>query len=305
MRKRQRTVRTTIKCCGIGLHTGKEVNLSINPLPADSGIWFQRVDLPQKPLIKACYQNVTQTSLCTVLGVNGSRMSTVEHLMAAFAGLGIDNALVEVDAPEVPILDGSARGFVDLIVEGGIEVQNSTCETFKLARKFTISEGDKKISYYPNQDLIISFSIDFDHPLINRQEFTFRYSEDRFVEEISPARTFGFLKDVEAMKHQGYALGGSLENAIVIDEDGVLNPEGLRYPNEFVRHKILDFLGDIYLCGAQISGHFVVYKSGHELNNVLVKSLKEKEIEGYPSFLREELADNSNSQFARLTGSSI
>ena len=274
MRSVQKTIESRIECSGIGLHTGKEVFLSLNPLPPDSGIWFRRVDLPHKPYIKAAAENVTQTSLCTTLGNNGSGVSTVEHLMSAFAGLGIHNILVEVDAPEIPIFDGSAQHFVELIEKAGLKKQRASTEVFSLDERFSVSQEEKKITYYPNKELIVSFTIDFDHPLLRKQEYTFRFSEDGFVEEISRARTFGFLKDVEAMKKCGYARGGSLENAVVIDEDGVLNPEGLRYPNEFVRHKILDFLGDLYLYGMPVRGHFVVYKSGHTLNNQLIKALK-------------------------------
>ncbi len=270
----QKTIKKRIDCRGIGLHSGKDVLLMLSPLPEDSGIWFRRTDLPHKPYIKATADNVTQTSLCTTLGNNGNAISTVEHLMAAFAGLGIHNILVEVDAPEVPIFDGSARCYVELLEEAGVVDQKAPGEVFKLDRKFSITQEDKKITYYPNKELIISFTIDFDHPLLKEQEYTFRFSKDNFLEEISRARTFGFLKDVEAMKKCGFARGGSLENAVVIDDDGILNPEGLRYPNEFVRHKILDFLGDLYLYGKPMRGHFVVYKSGHTLNNLLLKALK-------------------------------
>ncbi len=274
MRSVQKTIEKRIESKGIGLHTGKEVYLCLSPLPPDSGIWFRRIDLPHKPYIKATGDKVTQTSLCTTLGNNGSGVSTVEHLMAAFAGLGIHNILVEVDAPEIPIFDGSAQHFVELLEKAGIRNQKATSDVFALNRKFSISQEDKKITYYPNKELIVSFTIDFDHPLLKEQEYTFRFSEDNFANEISKARTFGFLKDVEAMKRCGFARGGSLENAVVIDEDGVLNPEGLRYPNEFVRHKILDFLGDLYLYGMPIRGHFVVYKSGHTLNNLFIRALK-------------------------------
>ncbi len=282
MRSVQKTIKKRIDCSGIGLHTGKDVCLSLIPLPPDSGIWFRRTDLPHKPYIKAAADNVTQTSLCTTLGNNGNAVSTVEHLMAAFAGMGVHNILVEVDAPEVPIFDGSAKCFVELLEDAGIATQKAASDVFELDKRFSIAQEDKKITYYPNKELIVSFTIDFDHPLLKEQEYTFRFSEDSFVEEISRARTFGFLKDVEAMKRCGYARGGSLENAVVIDDEGILNPEGLRYPNEFVRHKILDFLGDLYLYGKPVRGHFVVYKSGHTLNNLLIRALKNGKAEGEP-----------------------
>jgi len=283
MRKLQRTIESSIECCGIGLHSGKSVSLSLKPLPQDSGIWFRRTDLPHRPYIKASHENVTQTALCTTLGNNGSSISTVEHLMAAFSGLGIQNVLVEVDAPEVPIMDGSARGFVDLILETGLKNQGASQKIRHVEDKFTISQEDKKISFYPNKNLIISFTIEFDHPLVKKQEYTFQFSEQRFIEEISGARTFGFLKEVEWMQQQGYALGGSLDNAVVIDDSEILNPEGLRYPNEFVRHKILDFLGDLYLYGKPICGHFVIFKSGHSLNHVLVRHLENKQAQNSPT----------------------
>ncbi|HEC31657.1 MAG TPA: UDP-3-O-acyl-N-acetylglucosamine deacetylase [Deltaproteobacteria bacterium] len=296
MRRVQKTIENRIECNGVGLHTGKEVLLSLNPLPPDSGIWFRRVDLPHKPYIKATANHVTQTSLCTVIGNNGSGVSTVEHLMSALAGMGIHNILVEIDAPEVPIFDGSAQHFVELLQEAGIKNQKVSSEVFALDKKFSISQEDKKITYYPNKELIVSFTIDFDHPLMKEQEYTFRFSEDNFVDEISRARTFGFLRDVEAMKKCGYARGGSLENAVVIDENGILNPEGLRYPNEFVRHKILDFLGDLYLYGMPVRGHFVVYKSGHTLNNLFIKALKngKEEKDAHSDFQEASLSMSVN-----------
>jgi UDP-3-O-[3-hydroxymyristoyl] N-acetylglucosamine deacetylase len=249
------------------------VELTIRPAPPDTGIRFIRRDILGKPVIKAHFANVVDTNLSTTIGMNGCRVSTIEHLMAAFFGLGIDNARVEVDGPEVPIMDGSAGPFVFLIKSAGIKEQNNPKRFLVIKKPLKIREGNRLISLFPSNELKVSYSIDFDHPLIRNQNYELHFSGKDFVEEISRARTFGFLKDIQTMWENGLAMGGSLDNAIVIDEYRVLNEDGLRYHDEFVRHKILDFLGDIAILGCPVIGHFVVQKSGHLLNHQMLHKL--------------------------------
>jgi UDP-3-O-[3-hydroxymyristoyl] N-acetylglucosamine deacetylase len=270
---RQRTIRDEVSCTGIGLHSGHPVNLTIKPAPADTGINFVRKDVSSQPSIKATFENVVDTKLSTTLGSNGLRVSTVEHLMAAFFGLGIDNARVEVDGPEVPIMDGSAAPFVFLLRSAGIREQKSPKRFVVIKRPLEIREGGRSVRINPSKELKISFAIDFNHPLLRDQSFDLKFSGKDFVKEISRARTFGFLRDIQTLRENGLALGGSLDNAIVIDDFRILNEDGLRYKDEFVRHKILDFIGDLAILGCPVIGHFVVKKSGHALNHLLLKKL--------------------------------
>ena len=270
---RQRTLKDETSCTGIGLHSGYPVNLTIKPAPADTGITFIRKDVPSQPSIKATFENVVDTRLSTTLGSNGLRVSTVEHLMAAFFGLGIDNARVELDGPEVPIMDGSAGPFIFLLRSAGIREQKSPKRFVVIKRPLEIREGGSSVRITPSKELKISFSIDFNHPLLRDQSFDLKFSGKDFVKEISRARTFGFLRDVQTLRENGLALGGSLDNAIVIDDFRILNEDGLRYKDEFVRHKILDFIGDLAMLGCPVIGHFVVTKSGHALNHLLLKKL--------------------------------
>ncbi len=267
----QRTLKETIVLEGLGLHTGKSIRMSIHPAPADHGIVFVRSDLSRRIRIPARLEFVVDTTLATTLGREGAVISTVEHLMSALFGTGVDNALVEVNGPEVPILDGSAGPFVRLIRSVGTVLQPRPRKFLVVQTPFSVRDGDRRVSILPCPEFMISFEISFDHPAIGTQFLRFRLSEEIYDKEISRARTFGFLRDVEAMKAQGYALGGSLENALVLDDTEVLNSGGLRYQDEFVRHKVLDSVGDLSLTGYRLLGHFVAHKAGHSLNHRLLK----------------------------------
>lgn len=274
---RQRTVREEVSCTGIGLHSGEKVKLTIKPAPVDSGIRFIRKDLAGEPVIKALSRNVVDTTLSTTIGNNGNRVSTIEHLMAAFFGLGIDNVRVELDGPEVPIMDGSSAPFIFLLKNVGIKEQKHPKEFIVINKPFEISEGNRSVTIHPSNELKISYTIDFQHPLLRNQTFELCFSGKDFVKEISRARTFGFLKDLKTLRENGLAMGGSLDNAIVIDEFRIINEDGLRYKDEFVRHKILDFIGDLAILGSPVIGHFVVDKSGHSLNQNMLKELINQE----------------------------
>lgn len=270
---RQRTLKSEVSCTGIGLHTGNKVEMTLKPAQPDTGIRFIRKDLPKKPEILAVNGSVTGTNMSTSVGENGTGVSTVEHLTAAFFGLGIDNVRVELDGPEVPIMDGSAAPFVFLIKSAGIRTQKSSKQFLVVKKRFRVEDGNRSITILPSRELKITYTIEFDHPLIHNQKYSLEFSGGDFVQEISRARTFGFLKDIHLLRDNGLAMGGSLDNAIVIDDFRVLNEDGLRYPDEFVRHKILDFLGDLALLGKPAIGHFVVEKSGHFLNQVMLREL--------------------------------
>ncbi len=271
MHTHQRTLARHVECTGIGLHSGKKVNLTIKPAPVNHGIKFVRIDLPHKPVISAHFRNVVDTSLATTLGADGVIVSTVEHLMATFTGLSIDNALVEMDAYEAPIMDGSAEPFTAMLQGAGIKAQSGKRYTFVVKKPIEMEEGDKKVGLYPSNALKISYTIEFDHPLVKRQSYTISLTDSLFEKEISRARTFGFLDEVNYLKQNGFARGGSLENAVVLDQDKILNAEGLRYADEFVRHKVLDCIGDLSLLGMPFIGHIVAYKSGHALNHALLR----------------------------------
>ena len=272
---RQRTLKTVIGATGVGLHTGEKVLLTLRPAPVGTGIIFRRVDLDPVIDIPASLENVCDTRLSTTLEHQGTRVSTVEHLMAAFAGLHIDNAVVELDSTEVPIMDGSAAVFVFLIQSAGIEMQSEAKRFIRIKDRIEVREGDKWARFEPYDGFRLSFSIDFDHPTMksSAQHATVDLSKASFTKEVSRARTFGFLQDVEALREAGLARGGSLDNAIVLDDDRVINDDGLRYGDEFVKHKILDAIGDLYLLGHPLIGTFSAHKSGHGLNNGLLREL--------------------------------
>jgi UDP-3-O-[3-hydroxymyristoyl] N-acetylglucosamine deacetylase len=272
---RQRTLCNAIKATGIGLHSGDKVYLTLNPAPVDAGIVFRRVDLDPVVEIPARAESVADTTLSTSLVAGGERVSTVEHLMAALAGLGIDNAYIDVSAPEVPIMDGSAGPFVFLIQSAGIEEQHAPKKFVRIKRKVTVEDGDKVASFLPFNGFKVSFTIDFDHPVFRdrRAYAEVDFSSASFVREISRARTFGFMHEIEYLRSKGLARGGSVDNAIVVDEYRILNQDGLRYDDEFVRHKVLDAIGDLYLLGHSLIGEFRAYKSGHGLNNASLRAL--------------------------------
>lgn len=272
---RQRTIQNNVSCTGIGLHSGEKVSLTIKPAPADSGIEFIRKDLSGNPSIRARFKNVVDTNLSTTIGNNGHRVATIEHLMAAFFGLGIDNARVVVEGPEVPIMDGSSAPFVFLLKSVGIKEQHNPKRFVVINKPFEVREGNKSVTILPSNELRITYTIDFQHPLVGDQKYELSFSGKDFVKEISRARTFGFLNDIKILRENGLAMGGSLDNAIVMDEFRILNEDGLRYKDEFVRHKILDFIGDLAILGYPVIGHFIVEKSGHSLNHAMLRELME------------------------------
>ncbi len=272
----QKTLSQAVSVSGTGVHSGKQTRLTIKPAPENHGIKFRRLDLPGTQDIQAIFKMVVDTSLATVLGINGAIVSTVEHLMASFAGLGVDNALVEIDDYEIPIMDGSAWLFTRLIEEAGIEEQASPKHFIIVKKQIQMADGDKSVVVLPEPCFKITCKIDFSNPLIGKQELIFDRAKNDFCQEISKARTFGFIQDLELLKKFSLGKGGSLDNAIVIDKDKILNEEGLRYPDEFVRHKLLDSLGDFSLLGMPIQGHIVTHKSGHSLNHLFIKKLLKK-----------------------------
>jgi len=269
----QKTIREEISCRSVGLHSGRRINMTIKPARVDEGIVFIRKDLPSNNRIKATLENVSDTTLATTIGINGLKASTVEHLLSAFSGMGIDNAVVEIDGHEVPAMDGSALPFVAMLKNVGMEVQDKYRKWLVIKKKVHISDGVGTATFLPSPEFQITYKIDFEHPLIGQQSYQITFSEITYEREICAARTFGFLRDVEYLQAKGLALGGSLQNAVVLDNSKVINKEGLRCPDEFVKHKILDAVGDLSLLGMPIIGHFVAYKSGHTLNNLLLKEL--------------------------------
>jgi len=272
---RQRTLKNVIRATGLGLHTGEKVYLTLRPAAPDTGIIFRRVDLDEPVDIPARYDYVGDTRLCTAMRKGNVRISTVEHLLSALAGLGIDNAYIDLSAPEVPIMDGSAGPFVFLIQSAGIEEQNAAKRFLRIKRKVKLEDGDKWVEFTPFDGFKVSFTIDFDHPVFrnHRQTATVDFSSTSFVKEVSRARTFGLLREVEQLRARNLALGGSLDNAIVVDDYRIVNEDGLRYEDEFVKHKVLDAIGDLYLLGYSLIGSFAGYKSGHALNNRLLQTL--------------------------------
>ncbi|WP_151703848.1 UDP-3-O-acyl-N-acetylglucosamine deacetylase [Nitrincola alkalilacustris] len=272
---RQRTLKNSIKATGIGLHTGHKVYLTLKPAPADHGIVFRRTDLDPVAEVRADALSVTDTTLSTNLTENGVRVATVEHLMSAMAGLGIDNAIVELSAEEVPIMDGSAAPFVFLIQSAGIAEQDAPKQFIRIKKEVSVEVDGKTACFRPFDGFKVGFRIEFDHPAFSDRnlEASLDFSTSSFVKEVSRARTFGFMRDIEFLRSQNLALGGSFDNAIVVDDFRILNEDGLRYDNEFVKHKILDAVGDLYLLGKSLIGEFYGYKSGHHLNNLLLRKL--------------------------------
>nr|WP_255705453.1 MULTISPECIES: UDP-3-O-acyl-N-acetylglucosamine deacetylase [unclassified Ectothiorhodospira] len=272
---RQRTLKNTIRATGVGLHTGEKIYLMLRPAPADTGVVFRRVDLDPVVEIKAHPENVGDTCLSTTMVDGPVRVSTVEHLLSAVAGLGIDNLYVEVSAAEVPIMDGSAGPFVFLIQSAGIVEQNAPKRFIRIKKPVEVREDDKWARFEPFDGFKVAFSIGFDHPIFSGgiQSAELDFSTTSFVKEVSRARTFGFMRDIEALRSKQLALGGSLDNAVVLDDFRVLNEDGLRYEDEFVKHKILDAIGDLYQLGYSLIGAFEGYKSGHALNNRLIRQL--------------------------------
>ena len=271
----QRTLRNSIRASGIGLHTGRKVLMVLRPAPPNTGIVFRRVDLDPPTDIPARATNVTETNLGTTLAVGEASVSTVEHLLSAFAGLGLDNCFIELTAGEVPIMDGSAGPFVFLIQSAGIEDQSAPKRFVRVRRRVEVEDGDKWARFDPHEGFRVNFEIEFDHPVFRRhaQRASMDFSTTTFLREVSRARTFGFMRDLEYLRARNLALGGTLDNAIVLDDYRILNEDGLRYEDEFVRHKILDAIGDLYLLGHSLIGEFTGYKSGHALNNLLLRTL--------------------------------
>src|SRR5688572_2596629 len=271
----QRTLKNSIRASGVGLHSGKKVLMTLHPALADTGIVFRRTDLPAAEDIPARAENVGETAFGTVLVKGDSKVSTVEHLLSAFAGLGIDNAIVELSAPEVPIMDGSAGPFVFLLQSAGIEQQRTPKRFVRIRKRLRVEDGDKWAQFDPFDGFKVNFEIEFNHPVFKRrsQKASMDFSTTSFLKEVSRARTFGFMRDLELLRSRNLALGGNLDNAIVLDDYRVLNEDGLRYEDEFVKHKILDAIGDLYLLGHSLIGEFSGYKSGHALNNKLLRAL--------------------------------
>ncbi len=273
MLRAQRTLKQSVSCYGMGLHSGMIVNMTLRPLPPWSGVVFQRLDIEGHPRIKATYTNISGTKLATSLAKDGAGVQTVEHLLAVFAGMGIDNVLVQLDAPEVPILDGSAAPFIYLIRHAGVVDQRGLQPCLRVRKEIRVEEEDRSAAIFPAEQTEIFCTIGFDHPLIGQQSSSYLHSEENFCRDVGPARTFGFKSEVDYLHRNGLARGGSLDNAVVVDEYRVLNEEGLRYRDEFVRHKVLDSLGDLFLAGFPLMGRFVGYKSGHHMNYKLIKKL--------------------------------
>ena len=274
---KQRTLKNSIRATGVGLHTGNKIYLTLHPAEPNTGIRFRRVDLDKPVTIQASPSNVGETVLSTTLVAGNVKISTIEHLLSALAGLGIDNALIDVSAPEVPIMDGSAGPFVFLLQSAGVQEQDSPKQYIRIKRSIRVQEGDKWAAFDPFEGFKVTFTIDFEHPAFqdHLKTATMDFSSTTFVKEVSRARTFGFMKDIEMLRRNNLALGGSLDNAIVVDDSKVLNEDGLRYADEFVKHKILDAIGDLYLLGHSLIGEFTGYKSGHGLNNLLLRTLLE------------------------------
>ena len=275
---KQRTLSSKIKASGVGLHTGKKISLTLNPAPADSGIVFKRTDI-ESASIKASLENVFDTRLSTSLSNDDIKISTVEHLLSALAGIGIDNALIELDGPEVPIMDGSARPFVFMIQSAGIQEQAEPKKFIKIKKTIEVRQDEKWAKIEPFDGFKVAFTIDFDHPAFSEssQSSEIDFSSVSYLSQVSRARTFGFAKDIELLRKNNLALGGSVNNAIVIDDYKVVNEEGVRFQDEFVKHKILDAIGDLYLLGHGLMGSFSAFKSGHHLNNLLLRELVNNE----------------------------
>lgn len=272
---KQRTLKQAVSATGVGLHNGEKVVMTLKPAAIDTGIVFKRTDLPGTPEIQATPEAVHDTRLCSALEQNGARVSTVEHLMSALAGLGVDNVIVEVSASEIPIMDGSSGPFVYLLQSAGVQEQAAPKKFIRIKKTVEVKEADKWVKFEPYHGFKMDFTIDFAHPVFENSGKTVSidFSDNAYIDEISRARTFGFMHEVEYLRANGLARGGSLDNAIVLDEYRVLNAEGLRYQDEFAKHKALDAIGDLYMLGHPILGAFTAYKSGHALNNQLLRAL--------------------------------
>lgn len=272
---KQRTLKTIIRATGVGLHTGEKVYITMRPAPANTGIVFTRTDLTPAVSIEAIPYNVGDTTMSTCLIKDGVRISTVEHILSALAGMGVDNVYVDLSAPEVPIMDGSAGPFVFLIQSAGLEEQSAGKRFIKVKKPIRVEDGDRWVSFTPHNGFKVSFDIDFEHPAIRNtvQSVDIDFSATSFLKEVSRARTFGFMKDLEMLRSRNLGKGASLDNAIVLDDFRVVNEDGLRYHNEFAMHKVLDAIGDLYLLGCNVVGHFHGHKSGHDLNNKLLRAL--------------------------------
>ena len=300
---KQRTLKTVIRASGVGLHGGVKVNMTLRPAAPDTGIVFRRVDLPEPKDIPAKAVLIGDTRMCSCLEVDGVKVGTIEHLMSALCGLGIDNAWIDLDAPEVPILDGSAAPFIFLIQSAGIEEQNAAKKFIRVTQPIEVRDGDKWARFEPYDGYKLAFSIVFNHPAIDKsaQNAVIDFAEQSYIREISRARTFGFMQEVEYLRENGLALGGGLENAIVLDEFRVLNQDGLRYGDEFVKHKVLDAIGDLYLLGHPLLASFSAHKSGHALNNALARTLlARREAWEYVSFQDRTLAPQTVSRWLAL-----
>ena len=275
----QRTLKKSIQATGVALHAGVPVLITLRPAPENTGIVFIRTDCTPPARIPASFENVCDTMLCTSLQYNGVKVATVEHLLSALAGLGIDNAFIDVNAPELPIMDGSAAPFVFLIQSAGIREQNAPKRYIRILKPIRVEDNGKYVQFLPHNGYKISFTIDFNHPVFNDKPQTavFDFSVTSYVKEVCRARTFGFLSDYEKLREADLAKGGSLDNAVVVDDYRVVNEDGLRFDDEFVKHKVLDAIGDLYLLGSSLIGAFEGYKSGHELNNRLLRELTVRE----------------------------
>ncbi len=298
---RQRTLKTAIRATGVGLHTGDKVYMTLRPAAENSGIRFRRVDLDEPVDIPADPTLVGETMLGTTLIKDGVKVATVEHLMSALCGLGIDNINVDLSAPEVPIMDGSAGPFIFLLQSAGIEEQNAAKRFIRIKKVIRVEDGDKWAELRPFNGFKVNFEVYFNHPVFNKinQQATIDFSSTSFLKEVSRARTFCFLRDVEALRERNLTLGGSMDNAIVLDDYRILNEDGLRYSNEFVIHKILDAIGDVYLLGRSLIGEFRAYKSGHDLNNKLLRALLQNE----PAWEEVTFSDSRNSPISYATPS--
>lgn len=300
---RQRTLKSAIKATGVGLHSGKKVTMTLRPAAPNTGVVFRRIDLPQPVDIPADALAVTDTRLCSLIEKDGVKVGTVEHIMSALAGLGIDNVYIDLDAPEVPIMDGSASPFVFLLQSAGIEEQRALKRFMRIKKPVEVRDGDKWARFDPYDGFKLTFSIVFNHPVFEKssQQVTVDFAETSYIKEVARARTFGFAQDVEMLRNHGLALGGSLDNAIVLDEYRVLNSDGLRYADEFVKHKVLDAIGDLYLVGHPIIGAFTAHKSGHGLNNQLLRAtLAQADAWEIVSFDKAEEAPPALSRFYAL-----
>ena len=273
---KQRTLKKQVSATGVGLHNGEKVTLTLKPAAIDAGIVFRRIDLPGTPEIQATPDAVRDTRMCSALEQNGARVATVEHLMSALAGLGVDNIIVEVSASEIPIMDGSAGPFIFLLQSAGIVEQNAAKKFIKIKKLIEVKDGDKWVRFEPYHGFRMDFTIDFAHPVFENsgQNVKIDFKDNNYIKEISRARTFGFMHEVEYLRANGLARGGSLDNAIVLDEFRVLNSDGLRYQDEFAKHKVLDAIGDLYMLGHPLLCTFTAYKSGHGLNNQLLRALQ-------------------------------